>query len=84
MGEPTELGKHENERPYNLTVAERALMDAQGKALLVLVTALQSRGLVDRIEFGKLLGMFAVLEAENHNLQGDILAYWASLMQETF
>jgi hypothetical protein len=67
---------------WHLTAGERALMGAQGKVLTLLLTALQSRGLLDAKEFAGLLGIFSVTVFEDDELQGDILAVWAGMMQE--
>ena len=65
-----------------LSVGERALMGAQGKVMVLLLTKLQGQGLLDAHEFAGLLGIFSVAVAEDDALQGDILAVWAGMMKE--
>lgn len=70
-------------RRHRITQAERALIGAQGKALTMLVTALQARGHLDVAEFADTLGIFSVVVAEDDALEGDILAVWAGIMKES-
>jgi hypothetical protein len=70
-------------RRQRITQAERALIGAQGKALTMLVTALQARGHLDVAEFAETLGIFSVVVAEANALESDILAVWAGTMKES-
>jgi len=70
-------------RRHRITPTERALIGAQGKALTMLVTALQARGHLNVEEFSSMLGIFSAVVAEDDALQGDILAVWAGTMKES-
>lgn len=62
---------------------DRALIAAQGKALAMLATMLQARGVLDVEDFAGTLGVFSVVVAEDNQLEGDILAIWAGIMKES-
>ncbi|MBU2031508.1 MAG: hypothetical protein KKG69_01535 [Alphaproteobacteria bacterium] len=62
---------------------DRALIAAQGKALTMLATMLQARGLMEVEEFADTLGVFAVVVAEDNVLEGDILAVWSGILKES-
>lgn len=62
---------------------DRALIAAQGKALTMLATMLQARGVMEVEEFAETLGIFAVVVAEASPLEGDILAVWAGTLKES-
>lgn len=66
-----------------LSTADHALVGAHGKALTVLVTALQARGHLDAEEFSHLLGIFSVVVSDEDDLEGSILAVWAGIIQES-
>ncbi|MEK4035390.1 hypothetical protein WOA01_21445 [Methylocystis sp. IM2] len=66
------LGRRRS-RP-RLSKVERALIGANGKALTMLVTALQARGHLDVREFADLLGIFSAVVGEDDDLEGMILA----------
>ncbi|MBE9605701.1 hypothetical protein IAI18_12585 [Acetobacteraceae bacterium H6797] len=70
-------------RRHRITPTERALIGAQGKALTMLLTALQARGHLNVEEFADTLGIFSVVVAEDNKLEGDILAVWAGTMKES-
>lgn len=70
-------------RPYRLTRTERAMITAQGKALTMLVTALQARGHLQTREFADMMGVFSVVVAEDDDLEGTILAAWAGIMKDS-
>jgi len=53
-----------------LSTFERALLDAQGKALMMLAAVLEGRGLMESVEFGNILGAFAVVVDEDSSLEG--------------
>lgn len=76
------FGGCEGDDQSPLSEGERALMGAQGKVLMMLLTVLKGRNLVDAAEFARLLGIFSVVVAEDDKLQGDILAVWAGMMRE--
>lgn len=65
------------------TRVERALIGANGKALTMLVTALQARSLLDVKEFADVLGVFSVVVGEDDDLEGIILAVWAGIMKDS-
>lgn len=71
------------QRRYRLSRTERALVGAQGKALTMLVTALQARGHIQTSEFADMLGVFSVVVSEDDDLEGTILAAWAGMMKES-
>jgi hypothetical protein len=62
---------------------DRALIAAHGKALTMLATALQARGVLDVEDFAGTLGVFSAVVAEDNQLEGDILAVWAGVMKES-
>ncbi|ODT43325.1 MAG: hypothetical protein ABS59_23875 [Methylobacterium sp. SCN 67-24] len=62
---------------------DRALIAAQGKALTMLATMLQVRGVLEVEEFAGTLGVFSVVVAEDNLLEGDILAVWAGILKES-
>ena len=66
-----------------LSKVERALVGANGKALTMLVTALQARGHLDVREFADLLGIFSVVVGEDDDLEGMILAVWVGLLKDS-
>ena len=70
-------------RRYRVSAADRALICAQGKALTLLLTALQARGHLEVSEFADMLGVFSVVVAEDDDLEGDILAVWAGIMKQS-
>lgn len=55
------------------------LVRAQGVAFALIGKLLESGGLIPSGEFGRLLGLLAVLTSETDMRQGDILAVWASM-----
>ncbi len=75
------FGRHRS-RP-KLSKVERALVGANGKALTMLVTALQARGHLKVREFADLLGVFSVVVGEDDDLEGMILAVWAGLLKDS-
>jgi hypothetical protein len=75
------LGRQRS-RP-RLSKVERTLIGANGKALTMLVTALQARGHLDVREFSNLLGIFSVVVGEDDDLEGMILAVWAGLLKDS-
>lgn len=74
--------RHRRSRP-RLSKVERALVGANGKALAMLVTALQARGHLDAREFADLLGIFSVVIGEDDDLEGMILAVWAGVLKDS-
>lgn len=62
--------------------ADRAVITAQGKALMLLATMLHARGVMDMEEFAGTLAVFSVVVAEDNAAEGDILAVWAGLMKD--
>ncbi len=80
IGRLKDLGRT---RPYRLTRTERAMIGAQGKALTMLVTALQARGHIETREFADMLGVFSVVVGEDDDLEGAILAAWAGMMKDS-
>lgn len=76
------LGRRRRSRP-KLSVVERALVGANGKALTMLVTALQARGHLEVEEFSNLLGIFSVVVGEDDDLEGAILAIWAGILKDS-
>jgi hypothetical protein len=66
-----------------LSAVERALVGANGKALTMLVTALQARGHLEVEEFSNLLGIFSVVVGDDDDLEGAILAIWAATLRES-
>jgi len=70
-------------RRYRVSAADRALICAQGKALTLLLTALQARGHIQVAEFADMLGVFSVVVAEDDDIEGDILAVWAGIMKQS-
>ncbi|MEO9337081.1 hypothetical protein ABFT80_06555 [Mesorhizobium sp. SB112] len=71
-------------RPYTAPrPMDRALIAAHGKALTLLATTLQARGVLDVEDFSGTLGVFSVVVAEDNPLEGDILAVWAGIMKES-
>jgi hypothetical protein len=75
------LGRRRS-RP-KLSAVERALVGANGKALTMLVTALQARGHLEAEEFSNLLGIFSVVVGEDDDLEGAILAIWAGTLKDS-
>lgn len=70
-------------RRHHVSSADRALICAQGKALTLLLTALQARGHLQVGEFADMLGVFSVIVGKDDDLEGDILAVWAAIMKES-
>lgn len=70
-------------RRHRVSTADRALIGAQGKALTLLLTALQARGYLQVSEFADMLGVFSVVVGKDDDLEGDILAVWAAIMKES-
>lgn len=70
-------------RQLSVSTADRAVIGAQGKALTLLVVALQARGLIKLEEFADTLGVFSVVVAEDDDLEGTILAAWAGMMKNS-
>lgn len=68
---------------YPLSDVELAIVGAQGKALRLLLTALEARGQIEVEEFASLLGIFAALSKDEDCLEGDILALWAGMLKES-
>lgn len=62
---------------------DRALIAAQGKALTMLATMLQARGVMEVEEFADTLGVFAAVVAEENPLEGDILGVWAGTLKDS-
>src|SRR3546814_4836284 len=62
---------------------DRALIAAHGKALTMLATTLQARGVLDVEDFAGTLGVFSVVVGEDNRLEGDILAVWAGIMKDS-
>src|SRR3546814_14909275 len=52
---------------------DRALIAAHGKALTMLATTLQARGVLDVEDFAGTLGVFSVVVGEDNRLEGEIL-----------
>lgn len=75
------LGRRRSQ--LKLSAAERALVGANGKALTMLVTALQARGHLEVEEFSNLLGIFSVVVGEDDDLEGAILAIWAGTLKDS-
>jgi len=66
-----------------LSRVERAMIGANGKALTMLVTALQARGHLKVEEFADTLAVFSVVVGEDDDLEGMLLAAWAGMMKES-
>lgn len=62
---------------------DRALIAAHGKALAMLATTLQARGVLDVEDFAGTLAVFSVVVAEDSELEGDILAVWAGILKDS-
>ena len=60
-------------------VRQAELVRAEGLALALIGTLLESRGVVARGEFSRLLGLLATVTAETEEVEGQILAVWASM-----
>lgn len=73
-----------NNELHALSKGERALMDAQGKAIALLSSLLANRGLLDTNELGAVLDLFSCMVAENDVLEADILASWARDIEGVF
>lgn len=69
-------------RHVRFSEADRAVITAQGKTLMLLATMLHARGVMDMEEFAGTLGVFSVVVAEDNAAEGDILAVWAGLMKD--
>lgn len=65
-----------------LSRTERAIIGAQGKVLIMLVSMLQARGQLELEEVSSMLGVFSVVVSEDSELEGDILALWAAMMKQ--
>lgn len=69
-------------RVHRISRTQRALIGAQGKALTVLATALQSGGHLETRRLSEMLGLFGAVVSEEDRLQGAILTMWADMMEE--
>lgn len=65
-----------------LSRTERAIIGAEGRALIMLVSLLHARGHLDMKEVSSMLGLFSVVVGEENELEGDILALWAAMMKD--
>lgn len=66
-----------------LSTTERAIIDAQGKLLAVLVAALQSGIPFDAKHFADMLVLLGTVTSEDDRLQGEILAIWGDTVRES-
>lgn len=69
--------------PTRLSRVERSLIGAHGKALTVLVTALQARGHMEADEFADMLAVVSFVVREDSELEGTILAAWAGMIKDS-
>lgn len=76
------LGRRRRSWP-KLSAVERALVGANGKALTLLVTALQARGHLEVGQISNLLGIFSVVVGEDDDMEGTILAIWAGILKDS-
>jgi hypothetical protein len=58
------------------------LLHAQGKLVAFVAAMLQAAGIQQMEEFAALLGVFAATVAEEDAAQGEILAYWATIVRD--
>jgi len=70
-------------RDHRISVAERAHIAAQGKALAMLVTTMHTNGHLDAKRFADMLALFGTVVSEDDRLQGAILASWADALEES-
>ncbi len=63
--------------------SDRTIIAAQGKALALLVTTLHARGVIDMEEFANTLGVFSAVVAEDDPSEGDVLAVWAGIIEDS-
>lgn len=70
-------------RAKRISPTERAVIAAQGKALAMLATTLQSRGHLDARRLAEMLALFGTVVGEEDRLQGAILASWSDAMNES-
>jgi hypothetical protein len=61
---------------------DMTIVRAQGAVLALVGTLLEREGIVPLGEFGRLLGLLAVITAETDKAQGDVLAVWAALASD--
>ena len=68
--------------PADCAAADIAVIRAQGKAVAMLAAVLASANVTPMKEFGDLLAVFAVTVSETDPEEGQILAYWASIVRD--
>jgi hypothetical protein len=61
---------------------DMTIVRAQGVVVALVGTLLEREGIVPLGEFGRLLGLLAVITAETDKAQGDVLAIWAALASD--
>lgn len=59
-----------------------AAIQAQGELVATIADMLQGAGVQSTTEFSNLLGLFAVVVSEDCPDEGQILAYWASVVRD--
>lgn len=64
------------------TMRDLASIQARGELVRSIAELLEDAGIQSAEEFGNLLGLFSVIVAEDGGEEGDILAYWASLVRD--
>lgn len=63
-------------------MTDLTLLRAQGKLVILLAAMLQAEGIKSLAEFAAQLAVYAVAVADDEPAEGEILAYWAGMLQE--